>query len=99
MAAVARRRDPARCPLLRPDPTQRPRLDGIRSNLTARIAEAEANHWLGEAEGLRVSLAGATQKLDQMDQITTRRQVTQLGMPPFPDIAGRAVTAPAAIPS
>ncbi|HXL17527.1 MAG TPA: hypothetical protein VN961_08410, partial [Streptosporangiaceae bacterium] len=72
---------------------------GIRSNLTARIAEAEANHWLGEAEGLRVSLAGATQKLDQMDQITTRRQVTQLGMPAFPDIAGRAVTAPAAIPS
>ncbi|HUY45464.1 MAG TPA: site-specific integrase [Streptosporangiaceae bacterium] len=87
-----------RCPLLRPDPAQRTRLDGIRSNLTARIAEAEANHWLGEAEGLRVSLAGATQKLDQMDQITTRRQVTQLGMPTFPDIAGRAVTAPAAIP-
>ncbi len=88
-----------RCPLLRPDPAQRPRLDGIRASLTARIAEAEANHWLGEAEGLRISLAAASQKLGQMDQITARRNATQLGMPAFPDIAGRAVTTPSAIPA
>ena len=48
-----------RCPLLRPDPAARPRLAQIRDNLLARIAEAESHRWLGEAEGLKVSLAGA----------------------------------------
>jgi len=82
-----------RCPLLRPDPTARPRLVHIRDNLIARIAEAEANRWLGEAEGLKVSLAGAHAKLAQMDQITTRRsQTVQLGIPAFTDAAGRTST-------
>jgi hypothetical protein len=34
------------------------------------MAEAESHRWLGEAEGLKVSLAGARAKLDEMDQIT-----------------------------
>jgi hypothetical protein len=89
-----------RCPLLRPDPAQRHRLAEICSNLTDRIAEAEAARWLGEAEGLKVSLAGARHKLAQMGEITARRSaVTALGMPAFPDIAGRAVTTPAALPA
>jgi hypothetical protein len=89
-----------RCPLLRPDPAQRPRLAEICGNLTARIAEAEAARWLGEAEGLKVSLAGARRKLAQMDEITARRHgSTQLGMPAFPDVAGRAVTTPATHPA
>ncbi|MFI9587057.1 protein-L-isoaspartate O-methyltransferase [Streptomyces sp. NPDC052236] len=46
------------CSLLRPDPAQRTRLADIRDNLIARIAEAEREGRLGEAEGLRVSLAG-----------------------------------------
>ena len=72
-----------RCPLLRPDPAQRPRLAEICGNLTARIAEAGARH-----------------KLAQMDQITARRHgSTQLGMPAFPDVAGRAVTTPATHPA
>jgi hypothetical protein len=81
-----------RCPLLRPDPTQRPRLLQIHDNLTARIAEAEQQRWFGEAEGLKVSLAGAQAKLAQMDQITTRRSPVGLGTPTFPDIAARTVT-------
>ncbi|WP_232247373.1 hypothetical protein [Kitasatospora azatica] len=48
-----------RCSLLRPDPDQRERVVSIRDNLIARIAEAEREGWLGEVEGLRVSLAGA----------------------------------------
>ena len=48
-----------RCPLLRIDPAQRHRLEEIRGNLLARIAEAEREGWTGEAEGLRVSLAAA----------------------------------------
>jgi hypothetical protein len=35
-----------------------------------------------------------------MDEITARRHgSTQLGMPPFPDVAGRAVTTPATRPA
>jgi hypothetical protein len=53
-----------------PDPAQRPRIAEIRDNLTARIAEAEREGWLGEAEGLKISLAGAEDKLAQIDRRT-----------------------------
>ena len=66
-----------RCPMLRPDPAQRPRLVEIIDNLNARIAEAEREGWLGEVEGLQVSLADAKAKLAQIDQRTT----VSLGMP------------------
>lgn len=56
-----------RCPMLWPNPEQRPRLVEIRDNLIARIAEAEHEGWLGEIEGLQVSLAGAEEKLSQME--------------------------------
>ena len=84
-----------RCPLLRPDPAARPRLEQIRNNLLARIAEAETHRWYGEAEGLKVSLAGAHAKLAQIDQITARRtQAVQLGIPSFTDTASRTTTDP-----
>ncbi|RPE27062.1 hypothetical protein EDD90_10734 [Streptomyces sp. Ag109_O5-1] len=51
----------------RPDPAQRPRLTEIRENLVARTAETEREGWLGEIEGLRVSLAGAEAKIGQID--------------------------------
>jgi hypothetical protein len=69
-----------RCPMLWPDPAQRGRLAEIRENLTARIAEAEREGWAGEVEGLQVSLAGAEQKLAQIDTWTSR-PATDLGMP------------------
>lgn len=81
-----------RCPLLRPDPTQRSRLIEVRDNLIARIAEARTQGWLGEADGLQISLAGARQKLDQLDQITARSTSVRLGMPTFPEAAGRSTT-------
>jgi len=87
-----------RCPLLRPDPAQRPRLEQICGNLTARITEAEEARWLGEAEGLKVSLAGARDKLAQMNQITARRSATiSLGIPGFANAAGRTATGPASL--
>jgi hypothetical protein len=68
-------------------------------NLTARIAEAEAARWLGEAVGLKVSLAGARDKLAQTDQIAARRSAAvHLGMPAFADAAGRTVTNPGSLP-
>ncbi len=70
------------------DPTARPRLEQIRDNLLARIAEAESHHWYGEAEGLKVSLAGANTKLAQMDQISaSRTKNVQPGIPSFTDTA------------
>jgi len=80
-----------RCPLLRPDPAQHARLTQIRDNLLDRLTEAETNRWFGEAEGLKVSLAGARDKLAQMDQITNRRDgAINLGIPTFTEAAGRA---------
>ncbi len=70
-----------RCSLLRPDPAQRGRLEEIRDNLVARIAEAEREGWLGEVEGLRVSLAGAEDKLAQMDRRASGGTAIDLGMP------------------
>jgi hypothetical protein len=77
-----------RCPLLRVDPAQRARLQEIRDNLTARILEAEQHGWLGEAEGLRVSLAAAQGKLAQLDE-RTQRGAINLGIPTFSEVAGR----------
>jgi integrase len=69
-----------RCPMLWPDPAQRERLVEIRDNLTARIAEAQREGWLGEIEGLQVSLAGAEDKLAQIDR-RTRTTTVDLGVP------------------
>jgi hypothetical protein len=88
-----------RCPLLRPSAAQRPRILEIRQNLRDRIAEAERQGWAGEVEGLKVSLTGASQKLAQLDEMARRTTTVHLGIPAFPDIAGRAVTTPHKEPS
>lgn len=54
--------------MLWPDPDQQPRLAEMRDNLTARITEAEREGWHGEVEGLKISLAGAYDKLAQIDR-------------------------------
>ena len=77
-----------RCSMLWPDPDQRPRLAEIRDNLQARIAEAEREGWLGEIEGLHVSLAGANDKLAQID----RREPSRIVDLPIPTIAARPTT-------
>ena len=82
-----------RCPLLRVDPAQQARLTAIRDNLTARIAEAEQEGWIGEAEGLQVSLAAANNKLAQTEMTIARRhESVSLGMPAFPDVAAQTIT-------
>ena len=82
-----------RCSLLRIDPLQRPRIIEIRDNLLARIAEAHREGWLGEAEGLNVSLAAANAKLAQADALIARHSTgTHLGMPASPGTVGRTTT-------
>ncbi|MFC0105778.1 hypothetical protein [Kibdelosporangium aridum] len=62
-----------------PDSAQRSRIAEIRDNPTARITEAEREGWLGEVEGLKVSLAGAE---DNLAQLVRRSHTTvELGIP------------------
>ncbi|MET9762248.1 hypothetical protein ABZ016_24875 [Streptomyces sp. NPDC006372] len=69
--------------MLRPDPSQRPPL----------VLEAGREGWLGELEGLEVGLAGAHNKLAQLDEQDRTRQFTDLGMPSFAGITGRTSSA------
>ncbi len=74
-----------RCALLRVDPAQRGRLAEIRDSLLARIDEVREHGWLGEVEGLKVSLAAANDKIAHLDLLQNRRiGTTDLGMPGFP---------------
>jgi hypothetical protein len=79
-----------RCPALRPDPAQRHRLEDILASLRARLAEAREQGWGGEIAGLEVSITAAGHKLQAMDQLATRHQVTHLGMPDFRPAVGRS---------
>ncbi|GAA1934720.1 hypothetical protein [Streptantibioticus ferralitis] len=56
-------------------------MEEIRDNLIARIAEAEREGWLGEVEGLQVSLAGAEEKLVQLDRRPASHGTVDLGIP------------------
>ena len=64
-----------------PDPAQRTRIVDIRDNLIDRIAEAEREGWLGEVEGLALSLAGANDKLLQIDRRPNGNDTVDLGVP------------------
>jgi DNA-binding protein WhiA len=83
-----------RCPVLRVDPAQRHRLAEIRDNLTVRIAEAKQAGWVGEADGLAVSLAAAEDKLSQIDARIARAGAVYLSLPSFPDIVARSAVIP-----
>ncbi|MBA2811492.1 hypothetical protein E0500_030185 [Streptomyces sp. KM273126] len=71
--------------MLQFDPQQRPRLIDIIRNLRERITEARANGWLGEVEGLLVSLNAAMAKLTSLNRTSAdgRPQLVDLGMPLF----------------
>ena len=73
-----------RCAMLRVSPQQRPRLAEIIHNLRERITEARMNGWLGEVQGLEVSLKAAKRKLTSLDRSIERNSrtgPTDLGMP------------------
>ena len=61
-------------------PAPRARITEIRDNLNVRIDEAEYEGWLGEIEGLKISLAGANDKLARIDR-RARNQPVDLGIP------------------
>ena len=81
-----------------PTPPSGPVSIDIRDNLITRIAEAEQEGWIGEAEGLKVSLAAAKQKLAQLDNsVPTRHDPPR--HPGYRDVTGRTVTTPDKGPS
>jgi hypothetical protein len=70
--------------MLRVSPKQRPRLIEIIRNLTDRIAEARANGWVGEVQGLQASLTKAKEKLTSLNRSEERNHrngPVNLGMP------------------
>ena len=73
-----------RCSMHWPSPSQRHRIAEIRDNLIARIAEAEREGWPGEIEGLKISLAGASNNLAQLDRRSQLPAPVDIGMPALP---------------
>jgi hypothetical protein len=78
-----------RCPLLRVDPAQMPRLQEIRANLADRLQEAKEQGWLGEVAAIETTLAAAAQKLEAMRDLPAKRTSIHLGMPDVRPAAGR----------
>ncbi|MGG7569787.1 hypothetical protein [Streptomyces sirii] len=56
-------------------------MEEIHDNLGDRITETEREGWLGEVEGLKVSLAGAEDELAQIDRQSQQAATISLGMP------------------
>ena len=79
-----------RCPLLRVDPAQMPRLESIHANLVDRLEEAKEQGWLGEVAAIETTRAAAEQKLAAMRSAAAQHTTTTLGMPGFGPAAGRA---------
>ena len=79
-----------RCPQLRPDPAQMPRLHEIHANLLDRLREAKGHGWLGQVAAIEVSVAAADHKLDVMRRLAVKHKTVQLGMPGLRPSAGRS---------
>ncbi|HKT04202.1 MAG TPA: hypothetical protein VJT31_32155, partial [Rugosimonospora sp.] len=72
--------------MLRVDPQQRQRLTDIIDNLQQRLHEAHERRWLGEVQGLQISLDAARAKLATVDRLagSTPSGPTMLGLPSYP---------------
>ena len=69
-----------RCPMININPKMLPRLDEIEDDLQARRNRAAHEGWLGEIEGIDLTLAFLRQKRDQTRRLA-RIAPTDLGMP------------------
>ncbi|MFI0410692.1 hypothetical protein [Actinomadura sp. 3N508] len=69
--------------MLRVDPRQQRRLAEIIDNLKRRIDEARDHRWLGEVQGLQVSLEAAKTKMAALVRAerTQPANAVPLGMP------------------
>ena len=67
-----------------PDTAQRHRIAEIRDNLNARIAEAEREGWLGEIEGLKISLPAPTTSSPRLTGAPRSRPLSASACPASP---------------
>jgi integrase len=72
-----------RCPMLHVDPKMLGRLDEIETDLLNRRARAEAEGWLGELEGIDLTLAFLRSKQDEVRKVRKTGPVN-LGVPDVP---------------
>ncbi|BDP41006.1 hypothetical protein DAETH_09750 [Deinococcus aetherius] len=63
-----------RCPMLRMDPDQMPRLLEIERDTIRLMTEARANDWVGEVAGLELTLDGIRDKKLQVERIQAGTQ-------------------------
>jgi hypothetical protein len=69
-----------RCPMLRVDPKMLTRLEEIESDLLSRRARAEAEGWLGEIEGINLTIGFLSGKRDEALRLG-RTGPIDLGLP------------------
>jgi len=82
-----------RCPMLNINPKMLPRLDEIEDDLLARRARAEHEGWLGEVEGIDLTLTFLRQKREETQGLA-RIAPVDLGLP----VVRRAEDSPPATP-
>jgi hypothetical protein len=82
-----------RCPVLQVDPKMIPRLNEIETDLLARRARAKAKGWLGEIEGIDLTLAFLRDKRTQSER-TQARSTVLLGLPATPSPTARQQNPP-----
>jgi site-specific recombinase XerC len=70
-----------RCPMLVVNPKMLPRLGEIETDLLARRARAEAEGWIGEIDGIDLTLTLLRQKRQDTERLL--RRTTDLGIPRF----------------
>jgi hypothetical protein len=78
--------------MLRVDPGQRQRLAEIVDNLRQRLHEAHERRWLGEIQGLQISLDSARAKLATVGRLTERPDWTHDAGPAQLSTAAHATT-------
>lgn len=69
-----------RCPILLVDPKMLPRLEELEADLLDRRARAEAEGWLGELEGIDLTLTFLRDKREQAQRLA-RNAPVNLGLP------------------
>lgn len=79
-----------RCPLLRVDPAQLPRLEEILANLADRLQEAKEQGWLAEVAAIETTMAAAELNLESMR--VARSATVHLGIPEIRNSTARATT-------
>jgi integrase len=70
-----------RCPMLHINPKMLPRLQELEEDLHLRRRRAVAEGWLGEIEGIDLTLRFLSDKHEQADRLTKITRQVDLGMP------------------